>query len=185
MLEITQSPVIDSHSNAKAICPHPGNLSDARIKALAERGGVVGITFLAALVSSEKRAPGVEDLFRHIDHVAELAGVEHIALGPDYCAYNTPKARDVLQGYANRGPYYCAFDRLTPFQNEKYPGIVDGLDYGIRDSDYIEELGAQDAFSSIVELMSRHGYTSEDIASICGGNLLRMYKTIFYKEESL
>ncbi len=175
---LTDSPIIDSHTGSKSLCDHPRNISDERMKNIASSGGVVGLSFLAALLAGNKETPDLDDLIRHIDHVVETVGIDHVALGPDYCAYQTPMNREVVKGYANRGPYFCDFDRLTPMQSEKYPGIVEGVDYGIRKSDYIIGPDHHELFGQVIPALEAHGYTPEDIAKIGGSNMLRVYREV-------
>lgn len=81
VLRNTEGPVIASHSNAAKIRPHARNLSDAHLRAVAEREGVVGIVLYGPFLSEE--APTLDHVVRHIEHVAEVAGVEHVGLGTD------------------------------------------------------------------------------------------------------
>jgi membrane dipeptidase len=78
----SRKPVLVTHSNCRALAAHPRCKSDEVIRAMAERGGVMGITFVAAFVSSRQPAT-VEDVLDHFDRVARLAGVEHVGLGSD------------------------------------------------------------------------------------------------------
>jgi len=174
LLEITGGPVIDSHSCASTICPHPRNISDRRIKAIAESGGVICVSFWAALVNHEKSAPEADDLLRHIDHIVEVAGVEHIGLGPDYCAYKTPVDRKTIRGFSNLGPAACAFDRKTPVMSEKYPGWIEGIWYGQRNSDFVAGLEQTDDFPGIYGILSQHGYSEAERRLILGENFLRV-----------
>ncbi|MBL7005673.1 MAG: membrane dipeptidase [Spirochaetia bacterium] len=178
LAEYTSNPLIDSHTCAAAVSPHPRNISDDRIRILAQKGGVIGISFMAALAAVEKEHPGPEDLLRHIDHIVELAGIDHVALGPDYSAYAAPVCRDRVRGYGNLGPHVCDFDRLTPLQNEKYPGRIEGIDYGIRKSDYVSGPETHEKFSLMQEILSDHGYSQEEAGKILGRNMLRIYRTI-------
>lgn len=178
LVEQTKNPVIDSHSCAKAVYDHPRNISDSRIKAIAEKGGVIALSFWAALVAGDIEAPNAQDLLRHIDHIINIAGINHVALGPDYSAYKTPKNRQVVRGFANLGPDYCEMDRLTPVQSEKYPGWIDGIWYGIRKSDFIEGPNTHENFLQIVDALIGHGYSDSDCKKILGDNLIRVYKQI-------
>lgn len=178
LIEETKNPVIDSHSCAKAVYNHPRNISDERIKTIAQSGGVIAVSFWSALVAGDKEAPDAEDLFRHIDHIVEIAGINHVALGPDYSAYKTPKDRKIVKGFANLGPDYCGTDRLTPVQSEKYPGWIDGIWYGIRKNDFIEGPSCHESFSGIIKELLNHGYTENDCKKILGNNFIRVYKEI-------
>jgi membrane dipeptidase len=82
VLEISKDPIVASHSNSRAVCDHSRNLSDDMIKALAERGGVMGMNFAPDFVHKTK--PSVETLVDHIDHIVDLVGPEHVGLGSDF-----------------------------------------------------------------------------------------------------
>lgn len=85
-LEHSQGPVLASHSNSAAVRAHHRNLSDAQIKALAERGGLIGLNFYPEFVSANG-ADLTSGLLKQVDYIAGLVGPEHIALGPDYTNY--------------------------------------------------------------------------------------------------
>lgn len=79
--EIATRPYIATHSSCRALRDHPRNLTDEQIRALASRGGVVGINFYGEFVSDP---PTVARVIDHIVHALEIAGENHVALGPDY-----------------------------------------------------------------------------------------------------
>lgn len=81
----TEKPFIASHSNTYALCENARNLKDDQIKALAERGGVIGMNAWPEFIASD--APSAERLADHVDHIAGLVGVDHIACGFDFCDY--------------------------------------------------------------------------------------------------
>ncbi len=82
VLEVSKDPVVASHSNARAICSHPRNMTDDMIRAHADRGGVMGMNFAPDFV--HKTRPSVEALVDHIDHIVDLVGPEHVGLGSDF-----------------------------------------------------------------------------------------------------
>ena len=178
LVALATGPIIDSHTCARAINPHPRNIGDERIKAIAAGGGVVGVSFWAALVDQDKAEPDVEDLLRHIDHVANLVGIRHVALGPDYCAYQTPVDRQAVIGFGNLGPDVCDFNRLTPVQSEKSPGYIEGIWYGIRQSDFIRGPETHEKFPLITEALLRKGFSNAECRLILGENLLRVYRQV-------
>lgn len=81
--ELSQRPVIASHSNARAICDHPRNLTDAQIEKLIAKQGLIGVTFVPWFVSNAEIVV-IDDLLRHIEHICELGGESHIMLGSDF-----------------------------------------------------------------------------------------------------
>ncbi|MCR8656335.1 dipeptidase [Paenibacillus endoradicis] len=76
-------PIIASHSNVRAICDHPRNLTDEQIKAIIERDGLIGLTFVPWFVIEEEMAT-IDDLIPHIDHILNLGGENHIMFGSDF-----------------------------------------------------------------------------------------------------
>jgi len=84
-LEVSKEPVIASHSNSCAVFDHFRNLSVEQIKALAEKGGVVGVTAYSPIVKGVN--PTIEDLIDHIDYITKLVGVNHVGLGLDLIYY--------------------------------------------------------------------------------------------------
>jgi membrane dipeptidase len=83
LLGRTQGPVVASHSNARAVTAHPRNLSDDMIRAIAQRGGVIGINFHAGFLTAEGPA-SLDDLFRHMDHLLAVGGEDAVGFGSDY-----------------------------------------------------------------------------------------------------
>lgn len=83
VMEVSRQPVIASHSNARAICAHPRNLSDEQVKAIALKGGVIGINFYPSFLNKTGEA-GIIDIIKHIEYIAGLAGIDCIAFGSDF-----------------------------------------------------------------------------------------------------
>ncbi len=87
VIKYSKMPVVASHSNARALCPHPRNLSDEMIRVLAGKGGVIGLNFYPYFLNGTDRA-GVDDLVRHIKHMYRVGGEDVIALGTDFDGFD-------------------------------------------------------------------------------------------------
>lgn len=83
VIELSQDPIIASHSCAKALCSHSRNLTDLQLRALAQNKGLVGVNFYPQFLSESGKAAR-EDVVRHVCHIAEVAGVETVGLGSDF-----------------------------------------------------------------------------------------------------
>lgn len=96
VIDQTSKPIIASHSNAYSICNHPRNLKDEQIRAIAETNGTIGLNFCVSFLSSDKKKDQIllEDLKKHIDHIVELVGINHIGFGSDFDGATVP---DVLK----------------------------------------------------------------------------------------
>ncbi len=82
LLEVYNKPLAVTHANSRALCPHPRNLTDQQLLALGENGGIVGVTQVSDFVKDNK--PAIDDLIDHIAYIADLIGVQHVALGSDF-----------------------------------------------------------------------------------------------------
>ncbi|MGI5852971.1 MAG: dipeptidase [Bacillota bacterium] len=83
VLEYSKVPPICTHSNSKKLCPHPRNLSDEQAVALANRGGVIGLTFCPAFIAQDELVT-LEQFLDHVDHFAGLIGAHHLCIGSDF-----------------------------------------------------------------------------------------------------
>ena len=171
-------PVIDSHSCAYEISAHPRNLSRDRIRTIAQTGGVLGISLRAALVAADKDVVTMDDLVRQIDYCVEVAGIEHVAIGGDYSPFKTPVDREKVIGFGNLGPDACDWDYRTPLQSEKYPGWIDGIEYGIRKNDFVEDVSEMESFGNLETALRARGWSEHDLDLLLGQNLLRVYREI-------
>lgn len=82
-LAASRVPVICSHSSARALCDHPRNLTDDQIRALAAKGGVVQVCLYGGFLASGRDA-ALSDALDHIDHIAGIAGADHVGIGSDF-----------------------------------------------------------------------------------------------------
>jgi membrane dipeptidase len=84
VLELATRPVIATHSSARALRDHHRNLTDAQLKGIAAGGGVVCVNFFAGFLDGTEHT--LDRLVDHIEHVADVAGIDHVGIGPDFIA---------------------------------------------------------------------------------------------------
>ena len=82
VVKMSDIPFMATHSCCRALCDHPRNLHDEQLAALAEKGGVVGITFVPFFIAVQN--PTLSDLLDHLDHAVSVAGIDHVGLGSDF-----------------------------------------------------------------------------------------------------
>jgi len=88
ILEFSTSPVVASHSNARAVLNHRRNLDDEMIRALGNKGGVMGLNFCPFFVADKGDKLFVEDLVKHVQHVINKGGEDCAAIGTDFDGMN-------------------------------------------------------------------------------------------------
>ena len=146
ILAASSRPVIATHSNARALRDHPRNLSDEMIRAIAASNGVVGVVAVAGYIATEEAS--VARWADHIDHIAALAGIDHVAIGCDF--YDDIEA----MGAAHDIPAWGTGRGLGPLTVE-----------GMRTWSDLPALTAE---------LRRRGYSEDDLGTIYGGNFLRV-----------
>ena len=158
VLALADGPVVASHANAAALAPHPRNLDDDQIRAIAATGGVVGLCFFPPFIGTPAT---VDRLLDHADHVAALVGPEHLALGPDYVEMALPA---MLADMAC-DPVYAAAGEGLP----AWAVFPDGL----RRVETLPVLTA--AFLA-------RGWSEDDTAAVLGGNAVRVLRRVLPRE---
>ncbi|MGE7953617.1 dipeptidase [Lysinibacillus xylanilyticus] len=109
--------IIASHSNARAICDHPRNLTDAQAKALVEHGGHIHVVYYPTFISDDAT---LDDLVAHVKHLAKLVGVEHLGLGSDFDGIDA-----TVNGLAHAGEAQNLLEALREyFSVEEVRGIA-------------------------------------------------------------
>lgn len=83
-LSISSKPIVCSHSNCKALCDVPRNLTDDQLRALAKHGGVAHITLYHGFLRNDSQEATVMDAIAHLEHAIDIMGIEHVGLGTDF-----------------------------------------------------------------------------------------------------
>ena len=156
--DVSQKPVLITHSNCRTLNPnHPRCKTDEAIKAMASKGGVMGITEVRMFVSA-KEPTTVESMLDHYDYVAKLVGVEHLGVGSDI---------DLL-----------GYDAMPP---DEYKQLKAGYksSYGFRDKIDIDGYHFAKRPFDIADGLIRRNYSDANIEAILGGNFRRALKEIW------
>lgn len=163
-IEASSAPVVFSHANAKAVHNSRRTIADDQIKAVAATGGLVGIVGFPAFVSSSTR-PKLDDFIKHIDHVVQLVGIDHVGLGIDYFTGQHPimPLDEAQRNYEG----FVASDKWSP---DSYPPPPYHYPEGIETPDRLPNLTAR--------LLER-GYKAADVRKILGGNWLRVFRAVW------
>src|SRR3546814_201256 len=151
-IDISAKPIAITHSNCRALIDHPRVKTDEAIKALAAKGGVMGITGVRNFVSKTDPTT-IVNYVDHIDHVVKLVGIDHVGIGTDSDLYGyddtSPEMNKMLRG---------AYKDSYAFR-EKID--IDGFDHPLKMFDLTEEL-------------LRRDYSDANILAVLGGNFQRL-----------
>lgn len=82
-LQISKTPIVCSHSSARALCDHPRNLTDEQMRALAKTGGVAQVTLYHGFLKKQAEAT-ILDAIDHLNHMVNIMGIEHVGIGTDF-----------------------------------------------------------------------------------------------------
>jgi len=173
ILNLTKTPVIASHSNARSLCDHPRNMSDDMLKALATNGGVVHINFVNSYLKTQEENPQRDSAF------AELR--------KNFNFENMTKEE--------RGEFHSEMKRLGkefPSDKATLKDVVDHIDYIVKlvgidhvgiGSDFDGGGGLKGIFDSsemgnITTEFIKRGYSEEDIKKIWGNNFMRVFSDV-------
>jgi membrane dipeptidase len=149
---------IFSHANPRALADSPRNKPDDLIRAIATRGGLIGLTPYAPFAEiTEGQRPTAEDYFRLVDYAVNLVGIDHVAFGTDM-----PEGRDRL-----------AYEIVMA---KRYPKVAKGYDHNSRHALGFDHLTG---LRQIPAEMLKRGYTEEDVSKFLGGNLLRIFTEVW------
>lgn len=153
---LSRAPVC-THSNSDQLRPNGRNTTDATVKAMAAKGGMVGVCGLPQSLSDD--TPTLDDLLNHIDHYVKLVGVEHVGIGMDYVESFQEAATVVappsVVTWRTRRP--DIFGPLSAFGRQSYPIGVESVR----------------KLPNLTQGLFDRGYSESDVAALLGGSWLR------------
>lgn len=112
VIDITSSPIIASHSNARALCNSLRNLTDEQLKAIRDVNGVVGLNSYKNFVDENKDKQNIDRAIDHIKYIADKIGIDHIGLGFDYNEYFEDEDKPYIKGLENASKSYDIIKKL-------------------------------------------------------------------------
>lgn len=83
-LDVSSTPIVCSHSNSRALCDVPRNLTDDQMRALAQKGGVAHITLYHGFLRADTPEATILDAIDHLEHAIQVMGIDHVGIGTDF-----------------------------------------------------------------------------------------------------
>ncbi|MFO0997797.1 MAG: membrane dipeptidase [Alphaproteobacteria bacterium] len=169
-VEASSLPVLLTHANARAVSNTLRNKSDHVIKAVAATGGLVGVSIHGALCwrGDSSKPPSVEDFIANLDHMVDLVGIDHVALGTDFVSVSEA-------GQAT-------LERMLRATRDRYPTFISkfvqafGNDKGAR---YPRECPTPAHLHVVTEALVGRGWSDDAIRKVLGGNLMRVLPIVW------
>jgi membrane dipeptidase len=160
-IAVSKKPVLITHAGCRAVNMHPRNKDDRELKALADKGGVIGIYMLPFLTESPKQ-PMLDDYLQHLDHAVKVCGEDHVGMGSDVPFLHVGEEE------------VAELKRIT--QERKDTGIAaPGEDRPA----YVPDLNTERKLELVTDALLKRGYKSAVIEKILGGNFKRVLSQIW------
>jgi membrane dipeptidase len=154
-------PLVISHTGARALNDHPRNVDDATIKAVADKGGVVGVYFMPFLTADSH--PKAADVIAHVEHVARIAGEDLVGIGTD---------NGVLPFVLDA----ATKERLDQSQRERIKAGIAAPGEAVGVYPMVADYNSVDRYRRFVADLEKSGWSTARLEKLMGGNFLRVYK---------
>ena len=154
-------PLVISHTGARALADHPRNTSDETIRAVADKGGVVGVYFMPFLTLDSH--PKGADLIAHVEHVAKVAGEDHVGIGTDNGVLPlelTPESKR----------------KLDEWQASRIKAGIAAPGEAIGVYPYLADYNSVDRYRRFASDLQKRGWSEARLEKLMGGNFLRVYR---------
>jgi len=159
-IELTEKPPIFSHSNVYEVYPNARAIRRDQIRAVAAKGGTVGLVGCAYFVSGDRGA-SVDDLVRHADFIAAEVGTDHISLGIDH--------------YWGHAPYASMKAQQAMYDHQIGSGTWDPATWPTPPLQHVAGLETPETTHAVADALARANYAEDDIRKILGENLIRVF----------
>jgi membrane dipeptidase len=159
-IRVSKKPVAFTHTGCQALADHPRNRTDEEMRAVAEKGGVSGIYFMPYL--SEGRQPTAADVVRHIEHMVQVAGEDHVSIGTDGNLSPTVVDDKYKEGFAKNTRERREAGVAAPWETET--GYL-----------FAADLNTSRRFATLAMMLADRRHSAARIEKILGGNLLRVF----------
>jgi membrane dipeptidase len=157
----SQQPVAITHANPASLYPHARNKPDDLLRALAEKGGVLGLATYRNI--NGDWVDSVDRWCELVKWTVELIGIEHVAIGTDLSRKSgVPELNWMRMGRWTRTPNYGAGSAANPGKAKPVEWMADTT-----------------GFPVLADALGRSGFAPDEVAAIMGGNWLRLYRTVF------
>lgn len=156
----SKKPVLVTHAGCAAVHPHPRNKSDLLLRALADKGGVIGIYELSFLIASPAQ-PDLETYLAHIDHAIRTCGEDHVGIGTD----------GLITPFDTSPESMAAWN--AEIERRKKTGV--GAP-GEGPPPFVTGLNRPDRYAVIADALSKRGYSRTSLDKIMGGNFQRVFE---------
>ena len=163
-IECSSRPAVFSHANAYAMHASPRNIRDDQIKAVAARGGLVGVNGFPAFLGADPK-PAMNRFFEHLDYMVGLVGIDHVALGIDY--------------YEGMHPVANAIEAREFFQRQLRERRWSEAAYPPPPHYYPEGMATPREMPNVTAGLLTRGYSADDVRKIIGGNWLRLFREVW------
>lgn len=162
-IEASSRPVLITHAGCNAIHRHPRNKDDRELRALADRGGVIGIYFMPYLVASPT-SPTRQHVIEHLDHALKMCGTDHVGIGSD----------GVLDSFPDTAEQRREFAR--DMANRKKQGVA------APEEDrppFSPDLNTPQRMEMVAAELEKRGYNEEVVEKVMGKNFYRAFGDIW------
>nr|WP_198913760.1 dipeptidase [Pseudomonas cremoris] len=170
LLAQSRAPIIVSHSSSRAINPHPRNLDDARMRRLAESGGVIQVNTYGGYLIPQPPNPQREKALKPLFERLRLMP----ALQPAAFAELSAQIREVQQRYPSPQATFADFMRHLLHALEQVGPLHVGIGADWDGGGGVQGLEDVSQLPKITEALLQAGYSEADIGHIWSGNLLRV-----------